>query len=641
MEKCYLIILFFFIILFNNHYTQDFGEIPEDLLKMTSLAEDPEEDAAVIFDKVVFKITKDFVLELKRHVRIKVFTEEGKKQANIELLLWHEDVIDDIEAISISPDGKEYELDSDNIFTEEGERTNKVSFPIPGVEVGSVFDYEYSVRSEYISNLEPWSFQTDIYTKYSEVKVYLPNGFAYQRLSTKIELYEFEESMDQALDIDNRDKKIMVYTWSCKNLPGIKDEPYTDHITDNYAKMRFVLVAFKNEYVSYKFAKTWDDVAIRIYKLYNPLMDDDAAESKVKELINTETVDFKKANILYKYVTNNIKTTAHKSLIGDSFKEPENVLKDKTGSSSEKSMLLINMLRLAGMDAKPVWISTRNNGIINSDFCDGSQFNRLICMIKINSKNYFLYPVSARSPFGCLTPSTEVANGLLIEKEKGSIIGIVPESVISSININTTASISTEKILTAKTVIQYSGHAALDEYDVVTEKDLNVYVKDYLKEHFSEAKLDTFYYSNIDSINQPLTLSISYSIPNYIEETEDLGYFSIPYFTALKKNPFTRPKRSNPIDFDYSVSKTENIKIELPVNYSVSQIPSKRKNLITDLGFNQVYSADKNFIECVRTTGIKSRRLAAKNYNNIKSFYDDVVAASRDQIVISKSVVGN
>ena len=156
MKGFYLIIPFFFILLFNN-YAQDFGDIPEELLKITNLVEDPEEDAAVIFDKASIKITKDFTLEIERHVRVKVFTEEGKKQANIELLLWHEDVIDDIEAISISPDGKEYELDSDNIFTEEGERTNKISFPIPGVEVGSVFDYSFSIRSEYISNLEPLS----------------------------------------------------------------------------------------------------------------------------------------------------------------------------------------------------------------------------------------------------------------------------------------------------------------------------------------------------------------------------------------------------------------------------------------------------------------------------------------------------
>ncbi len=641
MKKCYLLIPFFFIIIFSNSYTQDFGEIPEELLKMTSLAEDPEEDAAIIFDKAKLKITKDFLLETKRHVRIKVFTEEGKKQANIEIVLWHEDEIDDIEAISISPDGKEYELDSDNIYTEEGERTNKISFPIPGVEVGSVFEYSYSVRSEYISNLEPWSFQTNIYTKYSEVQVYLPSGFAYQRMNTNLLLYDFEESVEEALDPDNRQKRISVFKWSCRNLPGIKDEPYTDHISDNFAKMRFVLISFQNEYVSLKFAKTWDDVATRIYKIYNDLMNDDAAESKVKELINTETVDLKKANVLYKYVTNNIKTTAHKSLIGDLFKEPEDVLKDKSGSSSEKSMLLINMLKIAGLDAKPVWISTRNNGVISPEFCDGSQFNRLICVVKINSKNYFLYPVSARSPFGCLTPSTEVANGFLIEEGKGSIISITPEPVISSININTMASISTEKELIANTVIEYLGYAALDEYDAITEKDINIYVKDYLKEYFSEAKLDTFYYENVDSVNKPLTLKLKFRIENYLEETDDLGYFPLPFFTALKENPFVRPKRINPIEYEYPFSKTENIKVELPESYIVSQIPTKRKNLITDLGFNQVYATGKNYVECVRAIGIKSRRLPAKNYGAIKSFYDDVVGASQDQIVISKSATGN
>ena len=65
MKKCYLIIPFFFIILFNT-YSQDFGEIPEELLKMTSLSEEPDEDAAVIFDKASIRITKDFTLEIKK-----------------------------------------------------------------------------------------------------------------------------------------------------------------------------------------------------------------------------------------------------------------------------------------------------------------------------------------------------------------------------------------------------------------------------------------------------------------------------------------------------------------------------------------------------------------------------------------------
>lgn len=641
MKKCYLLIPFFFIIIFSNSYTQDFGEIPEELLKMTSLAEDPEEDAAVIFDKSSIKITRDFTLEIKRHIRIKVFTEEGKKQANIELLLWHEDEIDDIEAISISPDGKEFELDSDNIFTEEGERTNKVSFPIPGVEVGSVFDYSFSVRSEYISNLEPWSFQNDIYTKYSEVKVYLPRGFAYQRLSMNLEHFELQENIEEIMDRDDTNKKISVYTWSCSNLPGIKEEPYTDNIEDNFAKMRFVLVAFKNEYVSLQFAKTWDDVAKRIFKSYDDMMEDDECESLVKNIIETESDDFKKASLIYDYVRTKIRTTEHKSLMGEFFKEPAQVIKDKSGSSSEKSMLLINMLKNAGLDAKPVWISSRKNGIISTDFCDGSQFNRIICLLKIKTKNYFLYPVSVYSQFGCLTPGLEVSSGFLIEEEKGSIISLTPETVKSSININTTASINLEKTLTAKTTISFNGHAALEEYDALQEKDTSTYVKDYLQKNFAEAKIDTFYYENLDSIYKPLILNISYSIPNYIEETEKLGYFSVPFFTGIKANPFTRPKRNNPIDYEYAGLKSENIKIELPENYSVSQIPTKRKNLITDLGFSQTYASGKNFIECVRTVDLRRRRLLAKNYSSIKSFYDDLVGASMDQVVISKEVSGN
>ncbi len=640
MKKCYLIIPFFLLIFFNN-YSQDFGEVSDELLKMTSLPEDPEEDAAVIFDKITIKITNDFYLITKRHVRIKVFTEEGKKQANIELKMWHKDVLDDVEAISISPDGTEYELDDDNIFTEKGELINKVSFPIPGVEAGSVFDYIYSIRSEYISHLEPWSFQTDIYTKYSEVKVYLPKGFAYKRLSSHLELYNFEERVEEAFDPDNTRQKLAIFTWFCKDLPGIKDEPYTDNVEDSYAKMRFVLVAYKNDYVDIKFAQTWDDVAKRIYKIYDNLMDDDECEGIVKEIIQSENNSLNKAKLIYNYVSQKIKTTDHKSLIGDSFKEPSDVLNDKSGSSSEKSMLLINMLRTAGLDAKPVWISTKKNGVVSTDFCDGSQFNRLICLLKDNSKNYFLYPVSFRSPFGCLTPSTDVPIGFLIEEEKGTIITITPQQVVSSIIINTNASISEDKTLKANTVIQYSGYAALDEYDVLVEKDPSDYVKDYLTKHFPEAKLDTFFYVDVDSIVRPLTLNISFSIPNYIEENEDLGYFPVPFFSALKDNPFIKPKRSNPIDFEYASSKTENVKIELPKTYSISQIPNRRKNLITDLGFNQSYAKGDNYFECSRTIGVGSKRLLVKNYSKIKSFYDEVVSASRDQIVISKTVTPN
>ena len=221
-------------------------------------------------------------------------------------------------------------------------------------------------------------------------------------------------------------------------------------------------------------------------------MEDDGSESLVKSIVETEVDDFKKANLIYDFVRIKIKTTEHKSLAGEYLKEPSEVIKASPEVLLKKVCCFINMLRNAGLNAKPVWISTRKNGTITSDFCDGSQFNRfLICLLKIKTRNYFLYPVSLYSQFGCLTPNYEVSNGLLIDEEKGSIISITPEPVISSIIINTIASINSEKTLNAKTTTQYLGYAALDEFDALQDSDTSTYVKDYLKKYFTEAKLDS------------------------------------------------------------------------------------------------------------------------------------------------------
>jgi len=226
------------------------------------------------------------------------------------------------------------------------------------------------------------------------IEVFLPAGFTYNRLVINHNHYEIQENYEEVLDRENVGKKNALYTWSCSNLPGVKDEPFTDNIDDNYLRLYFILVAFRDEYVSLKFAKDWDFVAKEIYKYYDDLIDDNATKEKVDEIIGAEINPFKKANLIYDYIRTNIKSTEHKALLGEFFKEPEKVLIDKTGSTSEKSMLLINMLTQAGLNAKPVWVSTRGNGTIIPDFCDRSQFNRLICLLQIDKQQYFLYPSS-------------------------------------------------------------------------------------------------------------------------------------------------------------------------------------------------------------------------------------------------------
>jgi hypothetical protein len=637
MKSFYLILLSFIVLSFFS-YAQDFGEVSEELLKLTSLPEDPEEDAAVIFDKGTVKINNNFDLEITRHTRIKVFTEEGKKQANIKIVIWKNDDISGIDAIAISPDGKEFELDSDNIFEEEGIRTKTISFPVPGVEVGTVFDCRYKIYSEYISNLEPWSFQTDIYTKYSEVKVYLPSGFTYNKLSINLDFYDLQENYEAIPDREDTRKKIGIFTWSCKNLPGIKDEPYTDNIDDNFAQLYFILVGYKDQYVNLKFSESWEAVSNDIFKYYADLIESDDAEEVIKKIITPGLTDLNKAKIVYEFIRNEIKTTEHKVLIGEDFKTPDKVLSEKNGSTSEKSMLLINMLNLAGLNAQPVWVSTRSNGKIIRDFCDRTQFNRLVCLLQIGTQNYYLYPSSTSIEFGTLPYQLEVGEGLLITEETGKIISIKSGSIKGSITIQTQANIDSLKNLKATSQIVYNGPSAVDERDGIQDKGAETYFKDYFKGKFADATIDTFYYTNIDSIYLPLIVNFSFTIPNYLEETEPLGYFKLPFISGVKDNPFTKQKRTNPIDFRYPELNSETIKVEFPDNYASSELPPKKKRLITNAGFNQVYNSENNFVECSRTLDLNSRKFLTRNYLDIKSMFDDVVSSANEQVVITKKV---
>ncbi len=631
------LILFFLISLIINSLAQDFGEISDDVLQMTEFSQDPEADAVILFDKADVRITNYFDLEVIRHIRIKVLTEAGKEYADIEIPVWYEDDFDVMDAASFSPDGEEYELDSDNIFEEEAGIIIKYSFPIPGVVIGSVIEYKFRILSDYISKLEPWYFQDEAFTVLSQYSVVIPMGFTYSKLSKNIALYEIYESVDEVRDPDNYENTLTQFTWTGRNVPGMKDIPFIDNLYDKYASMMFILNSYKSNYQNVVFGENWNSIADRISsRYYNDLIEEDGlSESTLPSIIGAETNDLVKAKMIYNYVRSEIKTTEHKYLISSNFKTPENVIADKTGSTSEKNILLINLLNLVGLNANPVLISTRKHGEVNQGFCNPDQFNRLICLLRIGKKSYFLHAGVKFNPFGYLTPATDVGIGLLIEDDKGTIINLKPIKPSNRISIKTSGNISEDGVITADTKINFTGFAALRERNALEDEEIEKYVTEKVKTLFDEAVLDTFYYTGIDSIESPLILNLSYTLPEFIERTDKLAYFSPPLFSNVLVNPFTSSKRYYSVDFDFNLLTKEEIKLSWDDNFAVLEVPKLKKTSMSDFSYNQIYFSGQNYVECMRIEDCKKRRIHVKNYSRLRNIYDEMVFASEDQVVLS------
>jgi hypothetical protein len=181
MKKAALF-FYFFSVSFMLH-AQDklpsFGHIDKADLEMNDCDFDPGAEAMVMLDvaEIDFSYEQNagWVSETNYRMRIKVFKKSAVDRGQIKMSYYAKNQIETIFSIS----GISYNLD-ENGQTEESKLENKniydkpinkdfseVSFAMPNVKTGTVFEYRYKIRRKSYSYIPSWNFQEDIPVKYS------------------------------------------------------------------------------------------------------------------------------------------------------------------------------------------------------------------------------------------------------------------------------------------------------------------------------------------------------------------------------------------------------------------------------------------------------------------------------------------
>ena len=614
---------------------QKYGKVSKEELNMTQIEEDPEANAVVLFRKGEIKITPNFYLEMKIHERFKILTELGKEYTNIEIQYWHENKIKDIKAVSYSPSGKKHKLKGKEIFEEKAPKWNKKVFAIPGVEVGSVVEYQYTYSSEYISNLEPWYFQTNEFTILNEVTVYLPVGFTYSALTKNFAMHNIEEKQEVERDPYDVKKKCTKFIWTATNLSGIKKEPYITAFIDYYPQILFQLTGYEDQYQSHNFAKQWDYIAKQVWGSYkNYVKQDDGLKSLATNLTKDSELSINKAKKLYNYVQVEIKTTDNTGLLGSEFKKPKKTLETKEGSVNEKNLLLLNLFNQCGLDAKPLLISRRSSGKINTDWVNLDQFNRVLVCLELSKKKWFINAGTNFCPFGHLLSEYNVVEGLLVNENLGEIINITPLKSRTGIDIRTAAKLDMEGKLTAHSKITYGGLEAVICREELHDGDIDKYFEEQVKNFHSEAVIDSFKVIDKDSIDKHIKLDLHFHIPEYLTDTGTMAYFSPIFATGIEENPFVREQRNFPVDYSFETTNFEKVTIQIPESFQLSEKPELISGQLKNILLSKNYMEVENKLECQRNFSLKRKQFSSKEYNSLKNLYEKIVNSDQDQIVL-------
>lgn len=658
-----LLALLFSVSLFSQDKPNvKFGKVsPEDFTpKVYSI--DSNANAVVIADigssKLVGNNKGWFSLEFKRYRRVRLLNKNGFDIATEEISLFStgqdEERLSDIKAVTYNlEDGKvvETKLDKDNIFKDKLSKNWVVKkFTFPNIKEGSIIECEYTITSDFLHNLQPWAFQGDYPTLWSEYNLRLPSFFNYVFLSQgyqKFYISSKKDSRDNFNIVESSGTEsskrfsftagVSDYRWVIKDAPALKEEGYVSTVRNHIQKIEFELASQTDPLQPHVYLSSWSQVADDMMKDEDfglSLSKDNGWMSDVvKSAIAGAANSTEKAQRIYAYVRDNFTCTDYSDLwLGQTLK---NVLKTRNGTVSEINLLLIAMLRYANIDADPVILSTRSHGYTYEFYPIMTKFNYVICDASIDGKQIFLDATRPRLGFGKLTPACYNGYARLINATAAEI-NFSTDSLVER-KLTSVMLTSNDKGEMVGSMQQVPGYFESHEIrEKIKEKGKDDFFKDVKKAYGQEVELIDPRVDSLNNLEESVGIAYQFKLS---QGKEDVIYISPMFGEVYKENPFKSTERFYPVEMPYTSDETYLFNMVVPDGYSIDELPKSiiiKLNEAGDGRFEFMVSESSGIISMRSRIQLKRAFYLPEEYDMLREFFNLVVKKQNEQIVLKK-----
>lgn len=668
------IILLYFLAIFFSSYSQDYklGKVTLEELKETQHKTESDAVAAILFK--IGKVNFDYIagegFSSTTNVvcKIKIYKKEGFDWANFQQRIYVgsnvKESVNFKNAITYNlVDGKieKTKLKSNGEFTEKLNKFWDIKkIVMPNVKEGSIIEFEYTLKSNSISNIDKWDFQEKIPVDYSEYQLKTPEYYTYNanyrgNLFAKI----IKSSVDVNLSFTEKERvveggglksvrtefsqtklsyKDNIVNYKLSNVPSISEESFVKNISNYMSSVSHELSSIQYPNQPFKLLSTsWDEVAKNIYESENfggELSKQGFFEEEVNNIILEKNTDEEKIIAIFDFVKNNYKWNSYFGIYTD--EGLRSVYKNKTGNVADLNLLLTTFLRHAGLNANPVLISSVSNGI--PSFPSRTAFNYVIAGVEINGKTILLDATDKNSLQNILPPRAINWVGRMIYPKGGSKEIDLQPTISSKDNIIINYSISADgkaKGNVKRQLTNYNAYNYRNNYGTQSNES----IIENLQKRFDNIEIEDYANENISNLNVPITESYSFTDDKHIEIIGDKIYFSPLLFFALDSNPFKKEERSYPIEFPFPYADKYAIKISIPEGYSVESLPQNESLIFNEkqLTHKYIVSQDENTITLALYDDVNVVILTNEYYSELKEYFQKIVSKQTEKIVLKKN----
>lgn len=183
-----------------------------------------------------------------------------------------------------------------------------------------------------------------------------------------------------------------------------------------------------------------------------------------------------KMKAVYNYVRSNMQWDgAYSKYAGEGVKKP---WEKKKGTSGEINLILVNLLKDAGLEAYPALVSQRSYGKINTDLPFVDQFRTVFACVMINEKKFFLdAATSDNTPVNIIPSNILNTTALIVHRKKGGLVTITNDSLQYSDYISTQMQLDEKGALSGEAYIKSDGYSRLEKVSEYKALGSEKYIK--------------------------------------------------------------------------------------------------------------------------------------------------------------------
>lgn len=620
-----LSVMFSFFIWGGSTKSQEWGKVTEEEWKQGAPADYPEANVIILFDKGKLEVTRE-VIRFHRHVRIKILNKAGISEAgDISFSYWKDDKIRDVDAQTICQGKSPSKVDRKGIFTKSAESLMLKSITFPTVDSGCILEYRYTNINERFFYLDPWYFESDNYTLFSEFTLMLDKPFVYQPSLFQVPAQNSKPAIEEYL-LDEK----TAYTWKMKNLPPIKDEPYMSCAKSYMATVYNQLLAYKSPYYSENFAESWGEMGKSYGKRLKEFSNADDQIKKVTDsLVSAITEANEKIRIIYNFVEKEIELDNTVGLKKEW--KLADIIAKKRSDDYDKNVLLTEMIKAAGIPAWPERICTRSNGVFVPMFHSSRQFDHIICAAQPDKSLMFLDASEKYCPYGSLPPNSRATEGLIIDGDSSRVIDIALVNPKSRRTDMTYIYVRSNGSASCQTSVKFGGYFATEYANDIDKHTPEDFAKDHILNNLDLTfKLDSASFDRADP-EAPMA-NIYYTIDDFGKKLDNNIVIKPPQF-YFEENPFKNEKRFFPVDFNYPFVFYNMLRITFEDSLTSCILPESKKIDFPGASYtrNSLYDNLAVVVNC--QLSIDRPVILPIAYSELRDFFGKIASSTEDQII--------